>query len=101
MKIKAKIFKEKTFREKLKHLSHLDFSLFIEDIPQSQEDLSSINILVFEEPNEYFGLHDWAIQNQHLFSFILTWDDKVLNNCDNAIMMPFGHTWFLPEQYIW
>lgn len=99
MKIKAKIFEEKTFREKLKHLSHLDFSLFIEDIPQSQEDLSSINILVFEEPNEYFGLHDWAIQNQHLFSFILTWDDKVLNNCSNAMMMPFGHTWFLPEQY--
>ena len=99
MKIKAKIFEEEVFKKKLKHLSHLDFSLFIEDIPQSQKDLSSINILVFEEPNEYFGLHDWAIQNQHLFSFILTWDDKVLNNCDNAIMMPFGHTWFLPKQY--
>jgi hypothetical protein len=34
-----------------------------------------------------------------LFSFILTWDDKILNNCDNASLLHFGHTWFKPDQY--
>ena len=99
MKIKTKIFEEESFRKKLTHLEHLDFSLFVEDTPQSTEELSHINILVLEEPNEYFGLHDWAINNKDLFSFILTWDDKVINNCSNALLMPFGHTWFTPEQY--
>jgi hypothetical protein len=84
---------------KLQNLKHIDFSLFIDDIPKSNEDLSPINILVLQEPNEYFGLHDWAIQNKDSFSFILTWDDKILNTCENSIFLPFGHTWFKPDQY--
>ena len=64
MKLKVKHFDETVFQEKLQHLQHLDFSLFVEDIPQNQEDLSSINIIAFQEPNEYFGLHDWVIQNK-------------------------------------
>jgi hypothetical protein len=83
----------------LKECKHIDFSLFIDDIPKSQDDLSSINILVLQEPNEYFGLHDWTIKNQHLFNVVLTWSDKVLNNCENAIFLPFGSTWLKPEQY--
>jgi hypothetical protein len=83
----------------LNNLSHVDFSLFVDDIPKSQNDLSSINILVMQEPNEYFGLHDWAIQNKQYFSLILTWSDKVLNNCDNAAFFPFGCTWITQEQY--
>jgi hypothetical protein len=99
MKIKTAHFDNKIFEDKLQHLSHLDFSLFIDSIPNSQDDLSSINIISFQEPNEYFGIHDWAIKNKDLFSAILTWDDKVLNNCENAIYTPFGHTWLKPDQY--
>jgi hypothetical protein len=99
MKIKTNFFDSKVFEEKLSHLKHIDFSLFVECIPQTQEELSPINILVIYEPNEYFGLHDWAIANKDLFNIILTWDDKVLNNCDNALFLPFGHTWFKPDQY--
>lgn len=99
MKLKTRFFDSEIFEEKLLHLKHIDFSLFVECIPQIQDELSSINILAIYEPNEYFGLHDWAIQNQHLFNIILTWDDKVLNNCDNALFIPFGHSWFKPEQY--
>jgi len=83
----------------LQHLKDIEFSLFIDDVPKNQDDLSPINILVLQEPNEYFGLHDWAIQNKDLFSFILTWDDKILNTCDNSIFLPFGHTWFKSDQY--
>ena len=99
MKIKTAHFDSKIFEDKMKHLSHLDFSLFIETYPQSQEDLSPINIISFQEPNEYFGLHDWVIQNKDLFNIILTQSDKVLNNCDNAVFQPFGHTWLKPDQY--
>jgi hypothetical protein len=99
MKLKIKHFDQEVFEQKLDHLANIDFSLFVDDAPQQQSDLSTFNILVLQEPNEYFGLHDYAIQNKHLFSFILTWDDKVLNNCDNALYLPFGHTWFKSDQY--
>ena len=99
MRIFSKFFDVKIFEEKLQHLNNIDFSLFVDDLPGKQEDLSSINILVLQEPNEYFGMHDYAIQNKHLFSFILTWNDKVINSCENTIFLPFGHTWFKPDQY--
>jgi hypothetical protein len=99
MKLKVKHFDEKVFQDKLNHLSHIDFTLFVDNIPESQDDLSSINIISFQEPNEYFGIHDWVINNKDLFQAILTWSDKVLNNCENAIFLPFGSTWLKPEQY--
>ena len=99
MKLFINHLDKNTVESKLHELIHLDFSLFIDDIPKSNNDLSSINILVLQEPNEYFGLHDWAIQNKDLFSFILTWDDKILNTCENSIFLPFGHTWFKSDQY--
>ena len=90
---------EKRFIPKLKDVEHIDFSLFLDCTPKNQNELSSINIMVLVEPNEYFGLHDWVIQNKNIFTAILTWDDKVLNNCENALFLPFGHTWFKPDQY--
>ncbi len=99
MKLKIDFLDKKIFEEKLDHLKDLDFSLFVECIPQSQEELSPINIITLYEPNEYFGKHDWVIQNKDLFNIIITWDDKILNSCENAIFLPFGHTWFKPHQY--
>jgi len=99
MKLKIDFLNKQVFEEKLNHLKDLDFSLFIETIPQSQDELSSINIIVLYEPNEYFGRHSWVIQNKHLFNIILTWNDAVLNSCENALYLPFGHTWFKPNQY--
>jgi hypothetical protein len=99
MKIFVKFFDPEVFEKKLLHLKDVDFSLFVDNIPQKQEDLSPINILVLTEPNEYFSMHDWAIKNQNIFNVILTQSDKVLNNCNNALYQPFGHTWFKPDQY--
>ena len=99
MKLKIRFFDEQIIKKELKGLEHLNFSLFLETIPESQDELSDINILVLYEPNEYFGLHDWAIQNKEMFDCILTWDYKVLNICDNAVLLPFGHTWLKPNQY--
>ena len=99
MKLFINHLNKDNIKEQLKPVENIDFSLFFDDIPKSPLDLSPINILVLQEPNEYFGLHDWAVQNKNLFSFILTWSDKVLNNCENTLFLPFGHTWFKPEQY--
>jgi hypothetical protein len=99
MKLFVNHFNKEHFQSKLSHLEHIEFSLFIDCIPQSSDDLSSINIISFQEPNEYFGYHDWVIQNKDLFNIILTWDDKVLNYCDNALFIPFGSTWLKPNQY--
>jgi len=99
MKIKVNHFNKESFEKRFDAIKHVDFSLFIDAIPESQEELSPINIMVLQEPNEYFGYHDWAIENKELFSFILTWDDKVINNCDNASLLLFGHTWFKSDQY--
>jgi hypothetical protein len=96
MKIKAVHF---DVEEHLQAYKHIDFSLFVETLPERTDELSTINIISLHEPNEYFGKHDWVIQNKHLFQAILTWDDKVLNNCENAIFLPFGHTWFTEDQY--
>ena len=75
-------------------------SLF-NDYTPTEEQLSynPYNILMIMEPNEYFGLHDYAIHQQHRFSTILTWSKKVLDNCNNAMFFPFGISW-LDDEFI-
>lgn len=73
------------------------FSLFNDYVPTLEElNLNPYNILIINEPNELFGLHDWAIQNYQYFSCILTWSEKILNQCSNSLLMPFGMS-FLHE----
>lgn len=68
-------------------------SIFNDYTPSIDElNLNPYNFLIINEPNELFGLHDWAIQNSHLFSCILTWGQSILDNCDNALLLPFGTT---------
>lgn len=99
MKLRTNYLDAAKFEAQAQHLKDIDFTLFADTIPTSESDLSKINILVLQEPNEYFGLHKYAVEHKELFSAILTWDDYVLNNCFNAMFLPFGHTWFKPEQY--
>jgi len=63
--------------------------------------INPYNILLLSEPNELFGLHDWAIRNHNAFSCILTWGQTVLENCPNSMLLPFGMSflWETPEFY--
>ena len=99
MKTKINFLDKNKVEKELEDLKHIDFSLFIESQPQHYSELSSINVLSLYEPNEYFGFHDLAIKDKDTYTVILTWDDKVLKKCDNAVFLPFGHTWFKPDQY--
>jgi len=48
-------------------------TIFNDYIPKQGElEKNPYNILMIMEPNEYFGLHDFAIQHHNKFSAILT-----------------------------
>ena len=87
---------EKAFQD----ISHLNFTLFYDYVPtQEQIQLSPINIFIACEPNEYFHNHDFVVKNQNVFSFILTWSTKVLNNAPNSIFSPYGESWWQDKPY--
>ncbi|MFA5395408.1 MAG: glycosyltransferase family 10 [Methanogenium sp.] len=99
MKLRTNFIDIPIFEKLAVHLKNVDFTLFADTMPTCEEDLSKINVLVLQEPNEYFGLHTAAIKHNCLFDVILTWDEYVLNNCDNSRFLLFGHTWLIEEQY--
>ena len=94
MKIYSSFIDPHRFELKFKDLSHIDFSFYFEYRP-TQEELSqnSINIFACEEPNEYFGNHDWIIQNHDKFSVILGWSEQILKKCSNSQMLIYGESW--------
>lgn len=67
-------------------------TIFYERFPESIEELNfnPYNFLIILEPNEFFGLHNYAITNQKLFTGIITWSDLVHKNCDNGIQFTFN-----------
>lgn len=68
-------------------------SIFNDCIPTLEElQINPYNILIIQEPNQLFGLHDWAIHNSHYFSCILSWGADILSKCENSILFPFGTT---------
>lgn len=68
-------------------------SIFNDYTPTIEElQLNPYNILIIQEPNQLFGLHDWTINNHQYFSCILTWGQDILDKCDNALLFPFGTT---------
>jgi hypothetical protein len=94
MKIYSNFVDPKRFELKFDELKDVDFQFFFEYRPTERElALSDINIFACEEPNEYFGNHDWIIQNHEKFSLILTWSEKVLYNCPNAQLLIYGESW--------
>lgn len=94
MEIYSSFIESKRFDLKFKELEHINFSFFFESRPSSEYlSLNPINIFACEEPNEYFGNHDWIIDNKDKFSLILTWSEKVLKKCDNAQLLIYGESW--------
>lgn len=73
------------------YLKNKPISLF-NDYPCNQTDITQnpYNFLILSEPNELFGLHDWAKVNHHVFSCILTWNENILKSCPNSILLPYG-----------
>ena len=62
-------------------------------------EFNPFNILMVLEPNQLFGIHDWALQNYNLFSCILTGGQEILDNCPNTLFFPMGISW-LDKEYV-
>jgi hypothetical protein len=69
------------------------------NVTSEQLNFNPFNILIVLEPNQLFGIHDWAIQNHNLFSCILTGGQEILDKCPNALFFPMGITW-LDKEYV-
>ena len=71
------------------------------DYPGTMEELSinPVNIIILNEPNEIFGLVDWAILNKRCFDVILTQWDQAHKNCNNSLLFVHGET-NLDRKYI-
>lgn len=92
MIIKSNFIPVELYEKFLQEFQHKSISIFNDYIPNMGElSINPINILVLMEPNQLFGLHDWAIQNSQHFSLILTWSENVLR-CPNAYPFYFGTT---------
>lgn len=76
-----------------KKYKNIPITIFNDFAPIKGELLENpINILILNEPNEFFSLHDYAIQNQNHFSLILTWSNKVHQNTKNSFLFVHGET---------
>lgn len=85
-----KEFEQKLLKES--PLANAPITLFNDRIPRPGDlDLNPYNFLILNEPNEFFGLHDWAVYNHQSFNGIFTWSNKVLTHCPNAVLFPFGY----------
>jgi hypothetical protein len=76
-------------------------TFFYDYIPKSIDDLNvnPYNFIMLHEPNEFFGMHTWVLNNHHLFTGILTWNETLLEKCPNAVL--FYHSAnILSKEYI-
>lgn len=83
-------------------LKNKPITLFNDYIPTPEEiTINPYNFIILNEPNELFGIHDWVIENNHIFDCILTWSEDILNKCPQTILFPFGMSsmWETPELY--
>ena len=79
------------FYDGLKALSK-PITLFFDYVPKGLNELqiNPYNFIWLSEPNEFFGIHNWVLNNHQYFTGILTWNDMLIQNCPNAILFPFN-----------
>jgi hypothetical protein len=67
-------------------------TFFYDYIPQNIEQLqiNPYNFIMLHEPNEFFGMHTWILNNHQYFTGVLTWNEDLLNQCGNATL--FHHS---------
>ena len=68
------------------------FTFWYDKFPEKEEQLSlnPYNFLFLHEPNELFGMPSFATQSYPWFTAILTWDQKLLDICNNGIKFTYN-----------
>jgi len=80
-----------TYDEFKKVCKDKPITLFYDYVPKSldQLNINPYNFIILVEPNEFFGLQSWVLQNSHLFTGIITWNDTLFKDCSNAIFFHY------------
>jgi len=81
--------------------SNKPITFWYDKLPESIEqlELNPYNFLFLHEPNEFFGYHTNTLKLSHYYTAILTWNDMLLTQCDNAINFTYnGQT--LDDEFI-
>lgn len=67
-------------------------TFWYDKFPENLEQLyiNPYNFLLLHEPNEFFGLHNRALQMKNYFTGILTWSEDVINGCGNALEFTYS-----------
>lgn len=101
--ISNKEFEDGFFSDEIYNESYFKnkpISIFNDYVPTQEElEYNEYNILMIMEPNGYFGLHDWALQNGHKFDCIFTWSEQILNKFSHALLISSALSW-LPKESI-
>ena len=77
---------------------HKPIDLYVDNILYF-EDNNNYKILWVKEVEEISHFKSKSLELSHKFDLILTYDDDILNNCDNSIMFEFGTSWIFDFDY--
>jgi len=101
MYIKSSFISKEKFEQQFFPLREIPFSFFFDCIPTEEElKINPINIYAHDEPNEYFGHHNWVLNNHQKFDLVLTWSEQILKTCPNSQLLLYGESWVNDEKEI-
>ena len=78
----------------LEHEKQVD--LWVDNFGASDAD---IKVLYLCEPEEILNISNQTISKKNSFDFILTHNERVLNECENAVLFEFGGCWINGYQF--
>jgi len=90
--MKNNLIKAKTFGS-LDHDMYFNTDVSISFDTLEHSKTSNIKVLVQIEPPEIQDQKKIFIENHKIFDLILTWDEDILDSCDNAKKFIFGTCW--------
>jgi hypothetical protein len=77
---------------------HKPIELYVDSL-HNYQDNESFKILWVKEVEEISRFKVIAINNYKKFDFILTYDQDVLDKCENSVMFEFGTSWVFDYDY--
>lgn len=85
----------------LKIEEHFDIpvNIFVDNYSLQLKKLEGLNIAIVCEPKAIINNNSFFIENQNYFDVILTHDDDILKNCENAEFFEFGTCWIKEYDY--
>jgi len=100
MKIHQKFRIEGYFDNFIEKYKDYPITIYTDHPVQPQDiDYNRINLFMIHEPNEIFNIHNWVIQNHHLFHGVISWSKDLVKSIPNGIEFPCS--WRMNGDSVW